>query len=118
MSTSTGQLLIDSQRFLGREGEVGAEEVLGTKVPGAFFGDDDVDFLRYIFNLPVYSADMVGAGRGLIVYSRQFDPLVRLVPERLVVNVDAHFPKTTVGFDCTKRILPDFPMLFPLFWRN
>ena len=41
-------LLVISQGLLHRQGEVGADEVLGVFIPGALFGDEGLDGFRNI----------------------------------------------------------------------
>ena len=93
-------LLVEGQGLLGRQGAVGAQEVLGVWIPEAFFGDNNVDLFGHLLKMSSHSADRVGASRSR-VYSRQCDLLVRLVLERLVVAVDALFVDLAIGLEGT-----------------
>lgn len=93
-------LLIEAQGLLGRQGDVGAQEVPGVWIASAFFRNDDVDLLLDLLEMPMDGADEVGASRTR-VYSLQRDLLVGLVLERLVVAVDALFLDLAIGLEGT-----------------
>ncbi len=99
-------LLVEFQGFLGRQAGVSTEAVLGAGVPGAFFGENDVDFLPHLFEASAHRADVVG-GCAAVAYSLQRDLLVRLVLERLVVAVDTLLLDFAIGFEDTN----DVPLL-------
>ena len=54
------------------------EEALGEAIRGAFFGDDNVDFLPDVLEMSGHGADIISTSR-TVVYSLQCDFLVGLV---------------------------------------
>jgi len=102
-------LLIISQDLLHTESQIGANEVLGALVPGAFLRDDRVDRFSEVFHVATDTACVVPGSFVRFVHSLERDALIRLVPERLVVLVNPYLVDPPVGLDGTD----DMPLLSP-----
>ena len=102
-------LLIRSQDLLHTQSQIGADEVLGELVPGAFLRDDRVDRLSEVFQVATDATCVIPGSFVMFVHSLERDALIRLVPERPVVLVNPYLVNPPVGLDGTD----DMPLLSP-----